>query len=113
MGNEEARIDVEVDLSLHSHSSILKATYKFTDHWYVEFVPSIKRDILKITFTPKSSPENRYQVRSEFLNELLDQQLREQIGSETLAVRNLIMAHALSKLDLIPDPGEDETANRG
>ncbi len=96
----DSKIEVIVELGLYSESAILKATYKFTDNWYVELKKATEEKVTVI-FSPKVPASHSSDIKGEFLNELLDQRLREQIGAETLAVRNLIMAHALSKLDPI------------
>ncbi len=94
---------VVVDLGLYSRDAIRKAAYKFSGDWYVELVSGSDQTV-NVRFTPKAEGKDGDLVRKEFFNELLDQTLRERIASETLAVRNLIMAHALSKLDLIEKP---------
>jgi His-Xaa-Ser system protein HxsD len=103
----ESNIEIDVDLSLYSHGAILKATYKFTNNWYVQLTKTAENTVT-VFFTPKEPINHSINTRGEFLNELLDQGLREQIGSETLAVRNLIMAHALSKLDLIHSANDSD-----
>ncbi len=94
---------VVVDLGLYSRDAIRKVAYKFSGDWYVELA-SVSDQTINVHFTPKGQGKDRDLVRKEFFNELLDQTLRERIASETLAVRNLIMAHALSKLDLNETP---------
>ncbi len=94
---------VVVDLGLYSRNAIQKAAYKFSDAWYVELASGSDQTV-NVRFTPKGEGKDGDLVRKEFFNELLDQTLRERIASETLAVRNLIMAHALSKLDLNQTP---------
>jgi His-Xaa-Ser system protein HxsD len=42
-----------------------------------------------------------------FERELLDQDLREEIGRQTESVRNLIVAHAFSRTSLLDPEGED------
>jgi hypothetical protein len=57
------------------------------------------------------------QLRARFHRELLDQDLRGVIASETEALRNLVVAHALSRIPLIhPElesgiPQESESAS--
>jgi His-Xaa-Ser system protein HxsD len=104
--NAEFNLEVPVDLRVYSQSAVLKATYKFTDNWYVQLTKATDETVT-VVFTSKIPSHPSPNIQGEFLNELLDQRLREQIGSETLAVRNLIMAHALSKLDLIPSANDN------
>ncbi len=111
MENQTKNVEVEVDLGVYSQNAIFKATYKFTDHWYVE-VTTAGTNAVRLNFIPKDPTAPTCNPKGDFLNELLDQRLREQIGSETLAVRNLILAHALSKLDLVQPPGEHDNIQR-
>jgi His-Xaa-Ser system protein HxsD len=92
------KIEVIVDLGLYSQTSIIKAAYRFTGDWFVQLIRA-GDDKLTVSFTSKR-PLDEPNLKNQFLNELLDQRLREQISAETQPVRNLIMAHALSKLGL-------------
>jgi His-Xaa-Ser system protein HxsD len=98
LGNPEPNIEVVVDLGLYSQSAILKATYKFTGDWYVQLVTT-SENAITVIFTPKVSTDQSTNLKGEFLNELLDQRLREKINEETLPARNLIMAYALANLN--------------
>lgn len=102
---------VVVNLDLYTRDAVRKAAYKFTGDWYVELV-STSEQAVTVMFTAKGEGRVSDQVRKEFHNELLDQTLREQIATETLAVRNLIMAHALSKLDLIEPPDVNSSTGK-
>lgn len=46
-------------------------------------------------------------VVGRFLNELLDQTLREQVQEQTEGVRNLLLAHALSDANLLTESPEE------
>jgi His-Xaa-Ser system protein HxsD len=100
LGNSAPNIEIALDVGLYTQSAILKASYKFTGTCYVSMTTAPEGPIVVafISKTPGSLPDN---LKEEFLNELLDQRLRELISEETLPVRNLILAHALSKLDLL------------
>jgi His-Xaa-Ser system protein HxsD len=78
----------------------LKAVAPFTKNNFVE-IRNSTADKAEIIFTAKTESQDEETLRGEFLNELLDQTLREQVARETELVRNLILAHALSKIDLI------------
>ena len=112
MDTSGPNIEIIVDLGLYSQNVLLKATYKFTGDWYVQLATT-SENTATVIFSPKTPGDNSANIRGEFLNELLDQSLREQIGSETLAVRNLIMAHALSKFDLISSPNDSNDTTSG
>jgi His-Xaa-Ser system protein HxsD len=108
----ESSIEVVVDLGVYSQTAVLKATYKFTGNCYVSLEKG-SESAVTVLFTSKSSAILPSNLKEEFLNELLDQRLRECISAETLPVRNLIMAHALSKLDFIRTPANGATSSHG
>jgi His-Xaa-Ser system protein HxsD len=56
---------------------------------------------VEIRFGKEISLEAQESFISEFTKEVLDQDLREKIKSETESYRNLILAHAFSKTTLI------------
>ena len=89
---------VAVDLSLYSQTALLKATYKFTDRYFVK-IDKASEKVATVSFTPRTTDQET-NLEGMFLNELLDQRLREKINEETLPVRNLIMAYALSNLNI-------------
>ena len=102
METSNAGIEIGVDCGLYSQTAILKATYKFTGRYYAE-VKRASETIITVVFMSKTTAGLDPHLREEFLNELIDQQLRERIQAETSPVRNLIIAHALSRLGPI-DP---------
>lgn len=85
-----------LEKELYSKSTILKSCYKFTDVAYI----TVKTDIIngisyyKIYFQEKNSLEN-IELKGNFMNELLDQELRTIILSETGKVRDTIITRAL------------------
>jgi His-Xaa-Ser system protein HxsD len=97
---EVGDLTVRVDLNLYSRSALQKAVFPFTKTYFVE-IRGINDREMDVIFTPKDRLDEWEQLRGNFLNELLDQSLREQIARETEPVRNLILAHALSNIDLI------------
>jgi His-Xaa-Ser system protein HxsD len=54
-----------------------------------------------LRFKPTTTDVTAREAARLFFQELLDQELREKIGQETAPLRNLILAHAFSKIDLI------------
>lgn len=52
-------------------------------------------------FVGKHSSTNAEQVLSDFCNELLDQDLREIVKREAGPLRNVILAHAFSRTQLV------------
>jgi His-Xaa-Ser system protein HxsD len=111
-----------VDLRIYGQAALLKAVHRFTGRCYLHLQ---HRDeyLVNARFQPKQAQECRMEeLAGEFFNELLDQRLRAIVQQESEAVRNLILAHALSRTSLISPEEEiaaspvtvtdDRTANR-
>ena len=95
-------IQTTIDLRSYRLTAVQKTAYRYADRCTAILGASDQQQ-LPVTFLfPPSTVESaaREAVR-QFFQELLDQELREQIGSETHAIRSLLLAHAFSKTDLI------------
>ncbi|HAT2040430.1 TPA: His-Xaa-Ser system protein HxsD [Legionella pneumophila] len=108
MSNEKANNLTEwgevLSTSTYSLNAIKKVCYQFSSSFSVK-LEKIDEENVRILFK-FSEPQQREKVElmiSNFLQALLDQDLREIIANETEGVRNLILAHAFSKTTLI-DP---------
>ena len=104
-------VSIEVDTQLYAIPAVLRAAYKFTGHYHVGLrrPDDVNEPKLTITLAPKS-PGARVddaQLRGDFLNELLDQALRERLEAEFGPVRELIVAQAFSEANLL-DPARDD-----
>jgi His-Xaa-Ser system protein HxsD len=95
-------LDATVDLRVYRLSALKKAAYRLADRVTV-VIGAPEGDLvhLDFRFSPGTSEVARSEAIREFFQELVDQELREQIAEETAPVRTLIIAHALSKADLI------------
>lgn len=89
-----------VEIRIYSLKAILKAAYNLTG-W--AFIHLQYRDdtAVEIRIRAKDPMVDIDRLVGEFLNDLIDQRLREIIGQETEATRDLILAHALSKTNLL------------
>lgn len=86
----------------------MKVAYRFTDRCYVHLQHRSEK-IVTVRFEVKSNQQRLDDLAGEFCNELLDQTLREIIGRESESVRNLVLAHALSRGHLTPsEPPQDD-----
>jgi len=98
----DGAIHTTIDLRSYRLTAVQKAAYRYAERC-TAILGTSEKHLLPVTFLfPPSTVESaaREAVRM-FFQELLDQELREQIGSETHAVRSLLLAHAFSKTDLI------------
>jgi His-Xaa-Ser system protein HxsD len=96
--NEDGTLKVLVDPSLYSPEAILATADVFTGAWYVK-IDVVGDRGTTITFTPKTPPLMSQNVVNEFLNELIDQQLRLRLRQETADLHRLIVSEAFAPLD--------------
>lgn len=85
---------VDLEKNIYSKSTIMKATYKFTDraYIYIQFVSFEAKDYYRIYFKSKIDSEL---LLDSFMNELLDQELRMLVANETKKIREVIVSKAL------------------
>ena len=95
-------IQVGIDVRVHSLSAVKKTAYRLADRSTV-VLGSIADEILPVTFRfrPSTAEATAQETVRLFFQELLDQDLREEIGEQTAPLRSLILAHAFSNADLI------------
>jgi His-Xaa-Ser system protein HxsD len=90
---------MEVDLDVYGLQAVLKVADKFTDRCFVHLQHRSER-IVEVRLRAKSSQVPLDSIAGEFCNEALDQRLREIVTRESEPVRNLVLAHALSRVGL-------------
>ena len=86
-----------VDPRVYRMSAVKKAAYRLGDRCFVK-LEVLADGTIRVTLTAKSAGVPADILEGEFLNELLDQDLRETIADETERVRNLLLAQAFSGL---------------
>jgi His-Xaa-Ser system protein HxsD len=92
---------VSVDTEVYTTDALFKACYAFTDRCYLFLSPSENPRVIKVRFAPKEPGCDLAATAGEFCNELIDQRVRQQIATETGAIRELIVAQAFAEADLI------------
>jgi His-Xaa-Ser system protein HxsD len=98
-------VTVIVDPRVYRISAVKKAAYRMGDRCFVR-LDVLADGGMRVGLTAKSDKVAIAALEGEFLNELLDQDLREAIAEETERVRNLLLAQAFSGL-----ASEAETAD--
>ena len=89
-----------VQLDVYGLQPLLKTAHKFTDRAFIHL--EYERDgVVLVRFRTKRSLDSLQDIAGEFLNELLDQQLREELSVQTEPVRRLILAQAFSRTNLL------------
>jgi His-Xaa-Ser system protein HxsD len=81
---------------VYSVDAILKTAYKFTDRLYIYIGPLAPEGPRTVALVPKFPSQAMSPIVGEFLNELIDQQLRIGLEHEFGSVRTLIMAEAFA-----------------
>ncbi len=97
-------IEVSFSPGIFSLETVKKASYKFTDLVAFEFTQGDGGGI-KVVLAPikEKSAEDLELISKQFKNEVLDQDLRTIVAQETEGIRNLILAQAFSRTDLLSD----------
>lgn len=89
-------ITLDIDTQIYSKATILKTCYKFTDTLYIYITPnSGNSSVYTIYMQLKDKSSNTEDIIGQFNNELLDQELRSVVLSETQKVRDTIVTRAL------------------
>jgi len=91
---------VRVDTTVYGLVPVLKAAHRFTDKAYLH-VQRLNERELEVRLRPQRPGTDSETLAGEFLNQLIEEKLREHIGRETQHSRDLILAHALSKTSLL------------
>lgn len=102
---EDGALRVSLPLDVYGLPALFRACYRLTDHCFVYLSPPQSGSI-EITLIAKTDRvTDTDQLAGSFLNDLIDQRLRVDIGEETRAIREMIVAQAFSAVDVIDDRG--------
>jgi His-Xaa-Ser system protein HxsD len=98
----EGAVRVLLNADAYQLTAVQKTSYTFADQC-TALIGSVKDGVLPLSlvFRANTTEEYAIAVARRFLDDLLDQELREKIGEETRAIRSLILAHAFSRTNLI------------
>ena len=92
---------VRFDRNVYRLTAVKKAAYKYGGIFGI-LIEEVDGSVVA-SLRPTSSNADSEEAIGKFCNEVLDQELREQIASETNGIRDLLLAQAFSKTSLI-DP---------
>src|SRR5256885_1403771 len=96
---------MEVDLDVYGLQPLLKVAHKFAGRCFVHLQHRNER-IVEVRIRSKNFELPLDSIAGEFCNEVLDQTLREIVARESEPVRNLVMAHALSRVNFANSESE-------
>lgn len=96
-------LQVLLDATAYDLRSVQKAAYYFGDRCHI-LIRTPSTDTIEVALKAKNTLENAEFLAGEFCNAVLDQELRRIILEETKGIRDLLLAQAFSKTNLIaPD----------
>jgi His-Xaa-Ser system protein HxsD len=95
---EDGNVGVEVDTNFFCEEAILKAAYQFTRLCHVKLA-TVGEGAAQVVISPKDPQTDLDRLVPEFLNELIDQQLRVKVQRETADIQRLIVAEAFAPIE--------------
>ncbi len=100
-------LSVDLNENVYSRDAVLRTAYWFTDRCYL-YITRPGDHLFRVQFkskAPKSDldVETLEGIAGEFLNSLLDHQIRQDIESETGRVRELLVAKAFAEAGVFED----------
>ena len=90
--------DLVLSRTMYSAEAVKRAAYVFMDRAVIQI--TVSENNYTCSMSPTSDDSDHHQLYNEFLREVLDQDLRISIASETEPIRNLILALAFSQAGL-------------
>ncbi|MFA5182509.1 MAG: His-Xaa-Ser system protein HxsD [Syntrophales bacterium] len=93
------RANIVVNTNIYSIEAIHAASYQFTGSYHVLITPNAENSVTVI-FEAKDKTMNVIEDLKDFANSLIDHQVRVQLDKTNGKIRDLIVAHAFSPLDL-------------
>jgi His-Xaa-Ser system protein HxsD len=93
------RGNITVNTNIYNLEAIQAATYQFTDRYHILITPNADNSVTVI-FEAKDKTRNISEDLKYFANALIDHQIRHQLDKVNGKIRDLIVAHAFSPLDL-------------
>ena len=101
--SSDETINLSLDVGLYSRDAILNTAYLFTNKCHVD-LRSYGDKTAEVIFTQKPNSELELDtIAKDFLNELIEQQLRVNIDKETKAIKELIVKEAFAPLDTMKE----------
>jgi His-Xaa-Ser system protein HxsD len=93
------RGNITVSTSIYYLEAIHAASYQFTGNYHILITPGPDNSVTVI-FEAKDKARDVSEDLKEFANALIDHQVRHQLDMTNGRIRDLIVAHAFSPLDL-------------
>lgn len=98
--SDDGALRTTVDLAVFSLDTVKSACYMLADVASADLSLSTVGSV-SVAFDLKAGAVSQQRLLQRFRDALVDSDLRERIGRETEPLRNLIVAHALSRVPLL------------
>lgn len=93
------RANITVNTSIYTIEAIHAATYQFIGSYHILITPN-GDSLVTVIFEAKDKARDVCEDLKDFANALVDHQVRYQLDKTNGRIRDLIVAHAFSTLDL-------------
>ncbi len=98
--NESSTVGIiTVSKEFFEEKAVLAAFVKYTPSFYISIEPSPELSV-KITIERKDSNTIEIQTLKEMMNELIDQQVREELDKKFNEIKKTIVKHAFEPVEL-------------
>jgi His-Xaa-Ser system protein HxsD len=94
-------VTLEVNTKIYSLEALFRVCYAYTDRCYLFLVPATQEAAVTVRITSKDSDVDLNIIAGEFSNALIDERVRRDIATETMTIRELIVAQAFAEADII------------
>jgi len=94
---EDGRVELELDTNFFCKEAILKTAYQFTEQCHFK-VETAGAGAVRVVMSPKDLGTDIDRLVPDFLNELIDQELRVRVQRETAEIHRLIVSEAFAPL---------------
>ena len=94
-------LTLEVDTAIYSLEALFRVCYSFTDRCYLFLEPATKDTSVVVQITSKRPDVDLNTIAGEFSNALIDERVRRYIATETMSIRELIVAQAFAEVDIL------------
>jgi len=101
-------VTFEVDTRIYSLEAVFRVCYAYTERCYLFLAPATQEAVVTVRITGKQHDLDLDIIAGEFSNALIDERVRRDIATETMTIRELIVAQAFAEADLI-----DRTCSEG
>ena len=98
-GLDSGHGNITINTSIYNIEAIHTATYQFTGGYHILIAPNTDNSVMVI-FEAKSKDMDIEKDIKDFANALIDHQVRHRLDKTNGKIRELIVAHAFSPLDL-------------